>query len=269
MWVEFAIVLGGLSYWMARRRSITLPSTHISSTTLVSATRSPDNQTRSMTEASVLEGNDHTPLEIEQPELSQLEQVLDTLKQQGFYCKNNGNLVSEVEAIYFDESCYPLLFQPHIKAIHYVNQYRAYPTLPLLASATKQAYPLLSQHIQEHLTDHRKLVSSATNVRFQAPYQLVASVNKNCIRLGTVETMKQAYVAFPPEVRALELSLQESTHDIVYIAIDQRLAAVIEISTTIKTSMQELLDQLDDIDVVFDRDQVSPDHKHVLTITHA
>lgn len=237
MLVETAIVLSGFSYWLTRPRK----RLHFKKRLVAKAPEPTPSPSSYKTKP---------------PIQAQLQALID----QGF--NHHPPILEEIKNLYFDQSCLPFLLSAKLHKVHYINGYSGYPALYLLASATKQHLPTFYTSLQTHIIDKRRFVNEPNYLEVYPPYTLVARIDQYLVRMGNREAMSKAYIALPPEAQKQELQLKNSNYELVYLAINQQLAAILEV----ELSLIDTLNKLDEFSIYI-APNTAP-QQHTLHISH-
>lgn len=171
--------------------------------------------------------------------------MLNYLKQafrQGILIKDGRvlDLLSQVDTVVFDKTGTLTHTQPHVGNIHAYHGYTADEVLQLAASAEyKQTHPVALAILQE--ARYRQLdLPEIEETSYQVGYGLMVNMGRHTIRVGSGRFMALEAIEVPDEIQGI----QEESHSLIMVAVDDRLVGVIEMLPTVREEAKGVVDRL-------------------------
>jgi Cu2+-exporting ATPase len=170
-----------------------------------------------------------------------------------FIASNNGILIKDgrvleslqqVDTIVFDKTGTLTQEQPHIGKIHTCEQYTEDMILSYAAAAeAKQTHPI-ARAILESAQDRQLEVPSIQDAHYEIGYGIKVSLNDWQVRVGSARFMALENIPVPDTIQAIQAECSEQGASLVYVAIDNTLAGVIELRSTIRPEAKHIIEQL-------------------------
>lgn len=170
-----------------------------------------------------------------------------------FIASNNGILIKDgrvleslqqVDTIVFDKTGTLTQDQPHIGKIHTCEQYTEDMILSSAAAAeAKQSHPI-ARAILQTAQDRRLEVPSIQEAHYEVGYGIKVQLNDWLVRVGSARFMALEDIPVPDTIQAIQAECSEQGASLVYVAIDNTLAGVIELRPTIRPEAKHIIKEL-------------------------
>lgn len=172
---------------------------------------------------------------------------LNLASYQGILVKDGRSLqlLSQIDTVVFDKTGTLTLSQPHVAAIHTCLEISSLELLTVAAAAEyKQTHPI-AKAILQAANEHALHLPEISEPRYEIGYGLqVRLPTHNLVRVGSTRFMQMENIVIPPEIKQLAESCKQNGHSFVYVAINEQLAGAIELQTTIRPEVREVVREL-------------------------
>ena len=150
------------------------------------------------------------------------------------------DLLSQVDTVVFDKTGTLTHAQPHVGNIHTYRNYSETDVLRFAASAEyKQTHPIAQAILQEAHNRRLELLHIA-HTHYQVGYGLIVNLEDNIVRVGSSRFMMLEGIEVPAEIQAI----QQTSHSLTFVAVNDELAGVIEMLPTVRPEAQTVVDCL-------------------------
>lgn len=156
-------------------------------------------------------------------------------------------LLSKVDTFVFDKTGTLTAEVPTVDQIFPCADYNEDALLAYAAAAeTKQTHPI-AQAIRHAAEERGLLLPTVKDAKVEVGYGLTVHlkganrVNDDLIHVGSSRFMTMIEIAVPTPVRLIEESCHNEGHSLVYVAINQQLAGVIELRPTIRPEARGII----------------------------
>ncbi|CAK0764253.1 Heavy metal translocating P-type ATPase [Gammaproteobacteria bacterium] len=155
------------------------------------------------------------------------------------------DLLSQVDTIIFDKTGTLTLEQPHVHRLYPFHGLSEEDLLIYAATAEyRQSHPIAKAILvaaqQRNLT-----LPAIEEAAYEVGYGIEVKVNDKIIRVGSARFITKAGILIPEEVvKTLQYQAEETGNSLVYVALADRLAGVIELEPTIRPEARAILQQL-------------------------
>lgn len=199
--------------------------------------------------------------------------------EQGILIKDGGSLemLSQVDTLVFDKTGTLTQEQPQIIAIHLTSnpnelfhdsiQYSEDEVLAYAAAAeTHQSHPI-ARAIRAEAAGRRLLLPTTGDLDQDASYHAGFGIRVNIgghnVHVGSGRFMIQEGIRIPPEITYLQETCQRQGHSLTMVAIDERLAGVIELQAVLRPEVKSVIAELRQFQqlrsmIVISGDQAAP-----------
>ncbi|NJP07685.1 MAG: heavy metal translocating P-type ATPase [Chloroflexaceae bacterium] len=153
--------------------------------------------------------------------------------------------LAKVDTVVFDKTGTLTHEQPHVGSITAYGGYAESTVLQLAAAAEqRQSHPIARAILDEAHT--RQLVIPKRDEATYAPgYGLrVCLQDGQIVRVGSMRFMQVQHIALPDDVQLLQERGQQAGHTLVYVAVNDQLAGVVELHTTIRPEVAQVVADL-------------------------
>ncbi|MEI6745165.1 MAG: heavy metal translocating P-type ATPase [Methylococcaceae bacterium] len=148
--------------------------------------------------------------------------------------------LKEIDTLVFDKTGTLTLEQPHIIGIHACGEYNENDVLRFAATAEhRQTHPIAQAILAE--ANERKLALPVIDAaHYEVGYGLKVKIEKAEILVGSQRFMTLEKVTLPKEIESHINRCAMEGRSLVYVAVDQKLAGVIELDATLRPEALEI-----------------------------
>ncbi|MBF0280708.1 MAG: heavy metal translocating P-type ATPase [SAR324 cluster bacterium] len=152
--------------------------------------------------------------------------------------------LQEVDTFVFDKTGTLTLEQPHVAKVHLNNSLSENELLTYAAAAEyRQTHPIAKAILME--ADQRKLqLPQIDEAHYEVGYGIKVGIDKQLVRVGSDRFMAMEGIELSPEMKELNTLCQEQGHSLVMVALDDELAGIIELHSTIRPEAKTMIQQL-------------------------
>ncbi|OUD12290.1 heavy metal translocating P-type ATPase [Thioflexithrix psekupsensis] len=171
---------------------------------------------------------------------------LQVLSRRGILIKDGRVFESlrQVDTIVFDKTGTLTEEQPTIGVIHVLADYDENQVLQFAASAEhRQPHPLARAIIHKAKTQGLTLEVSE-QASYEVGYGIKVQLQQHTVRVGSARFMQREGLPLPLEINKLQQQAEEQGHSLVYVAVDEEVAGVLEIQPSIRPEALELMQYL-------------------------
>lgn len=157
-------------------------------------------------------------------------------------------LLSQVDTFVFDKTGTLTEEVPTIGAIHTCHGISENELLGYAAAAEhKQSHPI-AQAIRKEALIRQLDVPAIQDAKYEIGYGLIVSLptptGEQWIRVGSRRFIEMEGISIPSHIQKAEERCHEEGYSLVYLAIDEQLAGVIELQPTIRPEAQRIIREL-------------------------
>ncbi|RKZ85118.1 MAG: heavy metal translocating P-type ATPase [Candidatus Parabeggiatoa sp. nov. 1] len=172
---------------------------------------------------------------------------LHLMAKNGILIKDGRSLemLQRVDTVVFDKTGTLTLEQPQVGHL--------YPLINGLTEEDLLIYAAAAEYRQKHPIA-KAIVAAAKQRRLNPPlideaayqvgYGIQVKIEEKIVRVGSTRFMHKEGIAIPPNIQTLQAQGDENGHSLVYVALDDKLAGVIELQPSIRPEAQEIIHQL-------------------------
>jgi Cu2+-exporting ATPase len=172
---------------------------------------------------------------------------LHIMAKNGILIKDGRSLemLQQVDTVVFDKTGTLTLEQPQVGHL--------YPLINGLTEEDLLIYAAAAEYRQKHPIA-KAIVATAEQRRLNPPlideaayqvgYGIQVKIERNIVRVGSARFMHKENIAVPPHIQILQTQSNEQGHLLVYVALDDQLAGVIELQPSIRPEAREMIHQL-------------------------
>lgn len=175
--------------------------------------------------------------------------------EEGILIKDGGSLemLSQVDTLIFDKTGTLTQEQPKLIAVHLVNDpagdlYNEDEVLAYAATAERhQSHPIARAILAEASARRLPLptfTDSANHSSYHAGFGVQIEVNGSTVHVGSTRFMNQEAIEIPSEISYLEETSQRQGHSLIMVAIDRRLAGVLELQSVLRPETKSIITEL-------------------------
>ncbi|MEM7124740.1 MAG: heavy metal translocating P-type ATPase [Chloroflexota bacterium] len=165
---------------------------------------------------------------------------------QGILIKDGRALeqVINVDTVVFDKTGTLTLEQPNVRQIHILNQIDEETLLTYAAAAEqRQTHPIAKAILQA--AEERQIAPlTICDSAYEVGYGIRVTVDEQLIRVGSRRYMEMEEVTLPEPTRQIAQDAHQQGHSVVYLAVNEDLAGVIELQPTIRPEAKRIVEYL-------------------------
>lgn len=165
---------------------------------------------------------------------------------QGILIKDGRALetLSRIDTVVFDKTGTLTLEELSVEAVHTYNGVAEDALLRDAAAAeTKQIHPI-ARAIRQEASARGLDLPEIEDGSYEIGYGIKVTLSNRVIRVGSSRFMEMEAIELSPDVHAIEAQVYEQGHSLVYVAIDDHLAGVIELRTTLRPEVRRVISEL-------------------------
>jgi Cu2+-exporting ATPase len=153
-------------------------------------------------------------------------------------------LLKQVDTIVFDKTGTLTLDQPHVETIFCRAGFTADTLLKYAATAEyRQTHPIAKAILIE--AENRQLeLWSVDAAKYEVGYGLKVQINQQTVRVGSQRFMELEQIITPAELTAALAEVDTDGASLIYVAVDDILAGVIELRATIRPEAKAVIQDL-------------------------
>ncbi len=179
--------------------------------------------------------------------LSRIE-FLNLAMQEGILLKDARALerFSDVDTVVFAKTGTLTLDEPHLGAIHTCYGLSADALLTYAAAAeAKQNHPI-ARTILKAAEERALPLPILDNAHHRSGYGIHAEIDSCSIRVGSARFLESESISIPQEIQDFQKQIHSQGHSLVYVAIGERLAGVLELRPVLRPEAQNVIAALHD-----------------------
>ncbi|MFZ4655711.1 MAG: heavy metal translocating P-type ATPase [Caldilineaceae bacterium] len=149
--------------------------------------------------------------------------------------------ISKVDTVVFDKTGTLTLEQPHVGALYPCNGYDEATLLTYAAAAEhRQTHPI-ARAILQAAAERELALPAIHEAAYEVGYGIQVTVDEQVIRVGSQRFMALSAIPLPPEMLALQEQAHAQGYSLVYVAVDDHLAGVLELHPTVRPEAQRIV----------------------------
>jgi len=171
---------------------------------------------------------------------------LNLAAEQGILIKDGRSLemLAEIDTVIFDKTGTLTEDQPHVAYIHCMEGVDEHYLLACVAAIeARQSHPI-ARAIVAAAQERGLNLPAIDDAHYTIGYGIKAQIEGNLFRIGSNRFMEAERIELPIEVELLQKAAYGLGHSLVMVAIDDRLAGVIELEPTIRPEVAEIVADL-------------------------
>jgi Cu2+-exporting ATPase len=172
---------------------------------------------------------------------------LHIMAKNGILIKDGRSLemLQQVDTVVFDKTGTLTLEQPQVNQL--------YPLIEDLTEEDLLSYAAAAEYRQKHpiakaiilAAEQRGLTPPLIDeAAYQVGYGIQVKIEEKMVRVGSARFMLKESIAIPPHIQTLQAQGNEQGHTLVYVALDDQLAGVIELQPSIRPEAPDIIQQL-------------------------
>jgi len=171
---------------------------------------------------------------------------LQILSRQGILIKDGRVFESlrQVDTVVFDKTGTLTLEQPSVGQIHTLGNYAESTVLGYAAAAEyRQPHPI-AKAILAKAEELELTLPAMDDAQYEMGYGIQVSVENRMVQVGSQRFMRQKQIDIPETVTPIQQEAQEKGYSLIYVAIDQQVAGILEMRPSIRPETLEVIKYL-------------------------
>lgn len=150
----------------------------------------------------------------------------------------------DVDTVVFDKTGTLTEEQPTLGRIHAVGGFTEREVLRLAAAAEyRQPHPVARAILARAAAEQLDL-PALEETRYEVGYGIKVGVEGRIIRIGSARFLQRETVALPDSIATIRQQAEVDSHSLVYVAVDDQLAGLLELEPTIRPEAHEMVAML-------------------------
>jgi Cu2+-exporting ATPase len=150
----------------------------------------------------------------------------------------------EVDTFVFDKTGTLTVEQPSLGKIHAVAPFDETEVLRFAAAAEyRQPHPIAKAIVARAEAEGISL-PAIDEASYEVGFGIKVMVEKKWIRVGSARFLKREGIDIPESIQPIEAEADINSHSLIYIAIDNELAGLLEMQPTLRPEIREVIDTL-------------------------
>jgi len=139
-----------------------------------------------------------------------------------------------VDTIVFDKTGTLTKEQPKVYAVHAFDCWSDRDVLRYAAGAEyRQPHPI-AKAIVDRARDEHLDVPEPAEAGYEVGYGIRVNLEQRAVRVGSARYLQRANIEFPEGIESIRKKAEEQSHSLIYVAIDGRVAGVLEMEPTVR-----------------------------------
>lgn len=171
---------------------------------------------------------------------------LSSATQQGLLVKDGRALeaLKNIDTIVFDKTGTLTQEQPHVGKIYANKSFTEKDVLIFAATAEyKQKHPV-AKAILQAVEEHRLTLPTIDDTHYEIGYGVKVILDDQSILVGSARFMALENIPVSTDIENIHNKSNKQGYSLVYVAVDQQLAGVIELHPTIRPEAKSIIEQL-------------------------
>jgi Cu2+-exporting ATPase len=171
---------------------------------------------------------------------------LQILSRQGILIKDGRVFESlrQVDTVVFDKTGTLTLEQPRVGQIHTLGNETESSVLRYAAAAEyRQPHPI-AKAILAKASELELILPAMDEAQYEMGYGIQVKVENRLIQVGSQRFMQQKQIEIPENATPIEQAAEEKGYSLIYVAIDQQVAGILEMRPSIRPETLEVIKYL-------------------------
>lgn len=168
---------------------------------------------------------------------------LHIMAENGILIKDGRSLemLQKIDTLVFDKTGTLTMEQPRISQLHPLQSFDEETLLSYAAAAEyRQTHPI-AKAILAAAKERGLEIPEIEEAAYQVGYGIEVKVGEVLVQAGSVRFMQQKRIHLPEEIQQLKNQCDANGHSLVYIAVDDSLAGVLELQPCIRPETKEII----------------------------
>ncbi len=171
---------------------------------------------------------------------------LHIMAENGILIKDGRSLemLQKIDTLVFDKTGTLTMEQPRISQLHPLQAFDEETLLCYAAAAEyRQTHPV-AKAILTAAQERGLEIPDIEEAAYQIGYGIEVKVGEVLVQAGSIRFMQQKNIPLPEEVQQLQTQCDANGHSLVYIAVDDSLAGVLELQPSIRPETKAVINYL-------------------------
>ena len=171
---------------------------------------------------------------------------LHIMAENGILIKDGRSLemLQKIDTLVFDKTGTLTMEQPQISQLHPLQPFDEETLLSYAAAAEyRQTHPI-AKAILAAAKERGLEIPDIEEAAYQVGYGIEVKVGAILVQAGSVRFMQQKGIHLPEEIQQLKTQCDVNGHSLVYIAVNDNLAGVLELQPSIRPETKEIIGYL-------------------------
>jgi len=150
-------------------------------------------------------------------------------------------MLQKVDTLVFDKTGTLTMEQPQLNHIHSLDHFDESTLLSYAAAAEyRQTHPIAKAILTA--AEQQKLdLPKIDDMAYKIGYGIEVRIKSKLVQVGSERFMEQQGIHFPDHIQSLKTESETSGHSLVYVAIDGKLAGILELQPCIRPEAKEII----------------------------
>lgn len=168
---------------------------------------------------------------------------LQILSRQGILIKDGRVFESlrQVDTVVFDKTGTLTQEQPTVGKVHSFLDFDENSVLRFAAAAEYRQNHPVAKAIIEKATELELVLPEMEDASYELGYGIQVSIEGSLVQVGSVRFMQQKGVELPEGILPLQQQAEELGYSLIYVAVGEQLAGMLEMHPTIRPEAREVL----------------------------
>jgi len=171
---------------------------------------------------------------------------LQILSRQGILIKDGRVFESmrQIDTVVFDKTGTLTLEQPSVGKIHAFMGFDENEVMRFAAAAEYRQNHPVAKAIVSRADELELILPEMDDASYELGFGIQVTIEGRLVQVGSVRFMQQKGVELPDDILPLQQRAEEQGYSLIYLAIDQQLAGMLEMHPTIRPEAQEVIEYL-------------------------
>ncbi|MDQ6975539.1 MAG: heavy metal translocating P-type ATPase, partial [Mariprofundaceae bacterium] len=171
---------------------------------------------------------------------------LQILSRQGILIKDGRVFESmrQVDTVVFDKTGTLTMEQPTVGMIHTFMGFDENEVMRFAAAAEHRQNHPVAKAIVSKADELELILPEMDDASYALGFGIQVTIEERLVQVGSLRFMQQKEVELPDDILPLQQLAEQQGYSLIYLAIDQQLAGMLEMHPTIRPEAQEVLHYL-------------------------
>ena len=152
--------------------------------------------------------------------------------------------LKQIDTVVFDKTGTLTIEQPSVVQVHACAHCSSEDVLTMAAAAEHRQKHPVAQAILDAAEEKQLTVPSVDEAKYDIGFGIKVNLEGQWIRVGSRRFMDMENITIPTDMQLLETDSHEYGHSLVYVAMDDKLAGMIELKATTRPEAEEIVNGL-------------------------